>query len=529
MIITTGRSLMSNRKYKQAVLQRRGSTAIQRPGLSRPIRVALDAGIVTPECTVFDYGCGRGSDLRLLRKGSYDATGWDPVHQPKARFRPAEVVNLGYVVNVIEDPFERAEALRSAWKLAGGVLVVAARMTHERRQLADGGTGFSDGTVTSRGTFQKFYTQSELRQWINETLPDGTPPAVPAAPGVFFVFRDSQRRQGFIASRYTRRRAVPKVRQSDQLFEQHRDLLEPLMSFVAERGRLPRGLEGDQFREVAEAFGSLKQAMSVVRRVTGPEQWDSHREARRAELLLFLALSRFNETSAEAAGASRSRRKIGRPRLSDLPEDLQHDMRDFFGTYRAACEKGDRVLFSAGNRDELEVAVATAPIGKKLPGALYVHIDALDQLPLLLRIYEGCARSYLGSVDGANVIKLNRIEPKVSYLAYPTFDREAHPALAWSMRVAMGWCDVKCRDFGESANPPILHRKETLLAPSDERYERFSILTRQEEKLCLLEEPATIGTRDGWERRLAEYKVEIRGHRVVKKSHAASRTQYDGR
>ena len=36
------------------------------------------------------------------------------------------MVNLGYVVNVIEDPSERAEALRLAWKLTRQVLVVAA-------------------------------------------------------------------------------------------------------------------------------------------------------------------------------------------------------------------------------------------------------------------------------------------------------------------------------------------------------------------------------------------------------------------
>ncbi len=34
-----------------------------------------------------------------------------------------------------------------------------------------------------------------------------------------------------------------------------------------------------------------------------------------------------------------------------------------------------------------------------MPNALYVHRDALDSLEPLLRVYEGCARAYLGEVE----------------------------------------------------------------------------------------------------------------------------------
>ena len=68
--------------------------------------------------TVFDYGCGRGDDLRHLRQLGYEADGWDPAHRPNTERRPADIVNLGYVVNVIENQSERATALRSAWELA---------------------------------------------------------------------------------------------------------------------------------------------------------------------------------------------------------------------------------------------------------------------------------------------------------------------------------------------------------------------------------------------------------------------------
>src|SRR5437763_1565272 len=89
---------------------------------------ALAARLPEPEQSFFDFGCGRGGDVRHLRQLAYDANGWDPGHAQDAAKTPAAVVNLGYVVNVIEDPVERAEALRAAWKLTREVLVVSARL-----------------------------------------------------------------------------------------------------------------------------------------------------------------------------------------------------------------------------------------------------------------------------------------------------------------------------------------------------------------------------------------------------------------
>ena len=42
----------------------------------------------------------------------------------------------------------------------------------------------------------------------------------------------------------------------------------------------------------------------------------------------------------------------------------------------------------------------------------------------LLRVYEGCARAYLGEVEGANLIKLHRHSGKVSYLVDPDFETQ---------------------------------------------------------------------------------------------------------
>lgn len=95
----------------------RHKTAIRRYDVSRPVRLALEQGLIDRSSTFFDYGCGHGDDISRLSEMGVEASGWDPVHLPSARLTPADVVNLGYVVNVIEDGNERAAALRGAWDL----------------------------------------------------------------------------------------------------------------------------------------------------------------------------------------------------------------------------------------------------------------------------------------------------------------------------------------------------------------------------------------------------------------------------
>src|SRR5690606_23252919 len=105
-----------------------------------------------------------------------------------------QVVFLTYVLNVIEDPIERQEALRNAWRHCTGVLAVSVRLTWDQRRVR--GSTMGDGTLTSRETFQHLYAISELRRLVGEVT--GVHVVSPR-PGTVYAFRSAQDRLRYLA------------------------------------------------------------------------------------------------------------------------------------------------------------------------------------------------------------------------------------------------------------------------------------------------------------------------------------------
>lgn len=479
---------------EEAVIQRH-KTAIRRGDFSRPVKALLRDGLLNSSVTFFDYGCGRGEDLELLSEEGVVCTGWDPAYRPDIQRTEADVVNLGYVINVIEDTGERAATLRSAWSLCKQLLAVSAQVLVSGRGKEP--VEFGDGILTGRGTFQKFFEQNELKIYLEAHL---DVEAIPAGIGTFYLFKDETRRQQFLASRFRRREILPRRRIEVLRLEETRQALEPLMEIIASLGRIPDPIEFPDALAIVEKFGSLKRAFAAIQRITGAESWEAIYQRRREDILVYLALSRFGR----------------RPALSMLPLTLQRDMKAFFGTYTKACSEADDLLFKAGDAKAIDEACQRSKVGKLLPDDLYVHRDALNYLEPVLRIYEGCGRSYLGEVEGANLIKIHRRSGKLSYLVYPEFEKDPHPALLRCVKLNLRTRQIESYEYEKSANPPVLHRKETFLTTDHPLRAKFTKLTEQEEKNGLLVNPSGIGTRDGWRRRLAEKGFSIKGHRLMR-------------
>jgi DNA phosphorothioation-associated putative methyltransferase len=471
----------------------RHKAAIARNDFSKPVRLALESGLFPPETTFFDYGCGQGGDLERVKQLGYISDGYDPHYRPDTTPIAADVVNLGYIINVIESQAERREALIKAWDLTQRVLIVAAQVL-----VAQGNSqiAYGDGIVTSRNTFQKYYDQEELKVYIDQVL--GVD-AVPVALGIYFVFRDEAQAQSFRAARFRSRVTVPRVRIANKRFEDYQALLTPLMAFFTDRGRLPTPDELGETESLTAEFGTLKRAFQIVLQATNPQEWDAISDRRRQDLLVYLALSHFGH----------------RPKMRDLSPTVQTDIKCLFGGYQQACTAADLMLMSLGNLEIIEERCQNSAIGQKRPNSLWIHVSAIDQLDPLLRLYEGCASRTIGRPQEANIIKFHFRKPKITYLSCPDFDPDPHPAIHTSMQIDLRDLHVHYRDYDASDNPPLLHQKDFLVSPDYLHYEKFAKLTRQEEDWGLLDDVSAIFDRQGWLKCLAEHCAELKGHRVV--------------
>lgn len=137
----------------------RWKTAIKRDRLSTPVRLAVEQGLINATDRVLDFGCGRGDDVMRLMALGVDARGFDPYYLNN-KFDSAAIVNCGFVINVIEEEDERVEVLRFVWELAIASLIVSVR------------TDNKESGITSIGTYQKYYTQTEFLAWVKKVLPD---------------------------------------------------------------------------------------------------------------------------------------------------------------------------------------------------------------------------------------------------------------------------------------------------------------------------------------------------------------------
>jgi hypothetical protein len=161
---------------------------------------------------------------------------------------------------------------------------------------------------------------------------------------------------------------------------------------------------------------------------------------------------------------------------------------------------------------QYQFLVQEISFGKRLPNAVYVFwetgADFGKELRLLLATL--AARHELG--PQYNLIKFRTDELKISFLSYPTFMEEAHPALRHALTVDLATAKARHTDYANNHNPPILHRKETFLPPNHPRHPEFAALTRAEEAAGLYERTATIGFKLNWEQLLAAKELRIVGH-----------------
>lgn len=434
----------------------RHKTALARNELSKPVRTLLEYGLLRPNTTFFDYGCGLGADIKGLLALGHQADGWDPVHRPEAPKRKAAIVNFGYVLNVIEDPAERLETLVSAYGLAERVLVVSALINETVD--TDTAVPYQDGVLTNRNTFQKYFEQQELQQYIEDAL---EVTAVPVGLGIFYVFRDPVEEQEFLQRRNRRvidwnqirlktglsyREERPRRVRVDP-FEQHAELLEAYWSRMLELARPPTPFEFDRYEELRQGLRSPRRAERLLFKRYGPDAYQIAQAARKSDLLVYLALANLRK----------------RVPFSHLPPSLRIDIKTFHHDYGRALERGRDLLFAAGDPDEIELACEDASVGWQDAQALYICRRLLDRLPPILRAYVACAEALYGDVRQADLIKLHKASGKVTFLLYDDFENRPLPELR--LRIKVNLRNRWVQAFDHSADGQLLYFKERFLEP----------------------------------------------------------------
>jgi DNA phosphorothioation-associated putative methyltransferase len=394
----SGPSLLDERSETISVA--RDKTAISRPGLSAPMAVMLRTGIVRKDFTVFDYGCGRGRDVEILGENGFNAFGWDPAHRPGGPRKAADVVNLGFVVNVIENKYEREETLKAAWSFATRVLVVSAMLVHK----ADvrGQTPHGDGFITSWSTFQKYFTQDELLSWVSETVGHR---AVSLGQGIVGVFRDEDLEQEAFFSQRSRAAAIaerlriPRRERATRLqrpgfAERISAELETLWQLSVELARMPAELEvpAHVSTSLAKKHASFKRVIAALEETYDLGGLEAVAAARRDDLLVFGALSLFP----------------GSPRFSKLPQRMQRDVRHFFGSHSKFVAESTMLLMKLREPkavyEALEASAATGSATLS-NGILSFQTNKVDELDPLVRIMVGC-----GSIVSPGLLETDVVE-----------------------------------------------------------------------------------------------------------------------
>lgn len=171
---------------------------------------------------------------------------------------------------------------------------------------------------------------------------------------------------------------------------------------------------------------------------------------------------------------------------------------------------------------EYQRLLAAIPHGKRLPGAHYVFRDDGPDLGAELNRLLAQLAVVFGVGPEFNLVKFRTDELKLSFLCYPDFLADPHPALRHAVTIDLARGKARHTDYAANHNPPILHRKETFLPANHPRHHEFAQLTAAEEAAGLYEHTATIGFKLNWEKLLAAKGLRLVGHQLQRVAAAST-------
>ena len=459
----------------------RHKTAIGRGALSGPVRLLYEGGLASEDNSFLDYGCGRGDDVKFLSELGILAQGWDPyfANNPEI-LKTSDIVNVGFVINVIEDPDERLEVLKSAYKLAKKCLSVAVMLPAQND--ASHIIPFRDGHVTSTKTFQKYYEQNEIAELLKNTLPNSP---IAAAPGIFFIFKDEKTEQDYLLKRqlgiirdYDPERLITKraekaAKEQATLEEKQRKQAESLAKLKeAERlaktvakhtlafARKPELDELPKYfqMQLQESGLTYRKVFSAASQLFTEEDLREAIQIKKEKLLLFFAMYFFS----------------GRPKYKQLSASLQKDIRLHFGAMTSIEKEAKDFLFSLGDDDLLLadcVSVVSDNLGYMDDDKLILKGTSTAKLPLRLRGILSVSNRISGEIENTDIVKIHLGSKKVTYLGVDDFKNSPLPRITKRTVVDLRVNSVFTVSHDDKGRVRIFYLKSRLMDKSDKNFE----------------------------------------------------------
>lgn len=146
--------------YKLTAISRRGK-------LSKPMRALLDAGILSPDASILDMGCGKGEDVQILREQyGLNIVGYDKFNEEyndTSLFnKKYDIITCNYCFNVIPEIHEHEQLLKTISELGKYEVYISVRA--DIKAIKDNWEYIDeyDCWKTSKGSYQRFYNTEDM-------------------------------------------------------------------------------------------------------------------------------------------------------------------------------------------------------------------------------------------------------------------------------------------------------------------------------------------------------------------------------
>lgn len=437
----------------------RHKTALTRYSLSKPFRFLMENDYLSGQYTIFDYGCGKGSDIKFVSEMGVQINGWDPFYSPNQTVIQSDIVNLGYVLNVIEKITERTETLKKSAALANKLLVVSVML--EKKDLGKA-VVHRDGVITSKNTFQKYFKQEEIKNYILSVLKI-TP--VSFGPGIIGVFFDEQEEQKYLDLRYTSKtwRGKKKLlnnQNEDELISKYQDIIYEYCNKCFELGRPLYQQEALSIRPLIEELGTWRRTTNYLLSLVDKKYLREAEKMRKSDLIVLLSLNEY----------------MGRIHYKHLTPRLKHDFKYFFDSYKKARKVSQELLHNIGNSYSINEACEDMVLN----GYGYIDSDGnyifeseqLNFLSPILRIYTGIGLDLYGVSESIDLIKIHVESQKLTLMVFDDYQSNPLPRMLERIKIDMKNQNMKFFDYVDDYEPEYLFLKSRYMRKSSENFEK---------------------------------------------------------